>query len=94
MAMLNAGCLTCSAHSVGGMASVASEQTVDEIRALQPSSDDDLKPAKEVSRKLACVLACQAAREDNALEEAREGTPSCASPSTPDSVPTSRTPGP
>jgi hypothetical protein len=89
--MLNADRRTCSAHALGAMAFVALEQTVDEIRALPPSSDDDLEAAKEVLRKLARVLARQAAREDNALEEAREGTPSCASPSTPDSVRTSRT---
>lgn len=94
MAMLNAGSLACSTRAPGAMASVASELPADEICALPPSSDDDLEAAKEVLRKLACVLARQAAREDNALEEAREGTPSCASPSTPDSAQTSRTPGP
>jgi|SRR5581483_280156 len=71
-------------------------ETLIAIRTPAASSDDEVQAAKakEVLRKLACVLARQAAREDNALEEAKEGTPSCASPSTPDSARTSRTPDP
>jgi hypothetical protein len=68
------------------------EETPIEIRAPRASSDDGLGTAKEVLRKLARELARQAAREDNALEEAREGSTACASPSTPDSAQTSRTP--
>lgn len=75
------------------MAGVAPEHAVGENGALRPLSDDELRAAKEVLRKLACLLARQAAREDNAFEEAREGTTSCASPSTPDSARISKTLG-
>jgi len=78
------------------MAGLRLRETPVEIQPSAPCSDDELQAAKakEVLRKLACVLARQAAREDNALEEAREGTLSCASPSTPDSARTSRKPDP
>jgi hypothetical protein len=67
------------------------DETVGEIGAAPESLDDELRAAKEVLRKLVHVLARQAAREDNALDQAREGTTSCASPSTPDSARTSKT---
>lgn len=73
------------------MVRLRSDETVDELRATAESLDDGLRAAKDVLRKLAQVLARQAAREDNALDEAREGSTSCASPSTPDSARISRT---
>ena len=76
------------------MVRLRSDETVDQIRATAESLDDGLQAAKEVLRKLAHVLARQAAREDNALEQTREGTTSCVSPSTPDSAQTSRTSDP
>jgi hypothetical protein len=48
---------------------------------------------KEILYDLARALARQAAQEDYAAEQAREGTPPCASPSTPVSARTSRTSG-
>jgi hypothetical protein len=50
------------------------------------------RTAKEILDDLARALARQAAQEDYAAEQAREGTSPCASPSMPGSARTSRTP--
>jgi hypothetical protein len=78
------------------MAGLRRKETRFEVLVPAASSDDELRAAKakEVLRKLACMLARLAAREDNALEEAKEGAPSCALPSTPDSAQTSKTSDP
>jgi hypothetical protein len=76
------------------MVRLRSDETAGDISAAAESLDDELRAAKEVLRKLAHVLARQAAREDNALDQAREGTTLCASPSTPDLARTSKTSDP
>src|SRR5260221_13118339 len=53
--------------------------------------DGQLRAARVLVRKLACALACQAAREDHAAEQARRRTARCESQSMQGSARISRT---
>jgi hypothetical protein len=58
------------------------------------SVDTSARPPLEIIKLLAGALARQAAREDAAAELAKERAASCELPSTPASVPTSKTSDP
>jgi hypothetical protein len=58
------------------------------------SVDVRARPPLDIVKDLACALARQAAREDAAAELAKERAASCELPSTPVSVPTSKTSDP